>query len=104
MSSPFEVITYEDTMVFKYSLSEQEPQEQIERDVTLVWEEPLEKFLESFGSEKPYEVHSFKNEREKNLFITSIEDRTDEIIDEVDEEISQKMKFSHVYTSPTYED
>lgn len=104
MSSPFEVITYEDTMVFNYSLSEQEPQEQIVRDVTLVWEESLEKFLEAFGTEKPYQVHSFRDEREKNQFIASIEDRTDEIIDEVDEEISQKMKFSHVYTSPTYED
>lgn len=104
MNGPLEVITYEETMVFKYSLSEQEPQEQIEREVTLVWEESLEKFFESFGSEKPYEVHSFTNERERNQFVTSIEDRTDEIIDEVDEEISQKMKFAHVYTSPTYED
>lgn len=102
MSSKYDVITYEHTMVFNFSVSGEE--EQIMRKVTLVWEDTLEKFFEEHGSEKSYSVNSFDTEEEKKRFITDIEDATDQIIDEVDEEISQKMMFAHVYTSPTYED
>ncbi len=102
MSNKYDVITYEHTMVFNFSVSGED--EQLTRDVTLVWEDTLEKFFENHGSEKPYTINSFENEEEKTRFITDIEDATDQIIDDVDEEISQKMKFSHVYTSPTYED
>lgn len=45
-----------------------------------------------------------KNEKEKDRFISHIENESDEIIDDVQEEISRKMKFSFDYTSPTYED
>ena len=41
---------------------------------------------------------------EKDKFITNIENEADKIIEEVGEEISQKMKFRFDYTSPTYED
>lgn len=102
MSKKYDVITYEHTMVFNFSVSGEE--EQLTRDVTLIWEDTLEKFFENHGSEKIHTIHSFDNEEEKNRFIADIEDATDQIIDEVDEEISQKMKFAHVYTSPTYED
>lgn len=104
MSAKFEVITYEDIAVFNYSLPEKDEKEQIEREMTLVWEDTLEKLFEAYNPDKPYKINSFDTEREKNKFITNIENQNDAIIDEVDEEISRKMKFSFDYTSPTYED
>ncbi|HQS65885.1 MAG TPA: hypothetical protein PLM93_01705 [Sulfuricurvum sp.] len=100
----YEVITYEDVAVFNYVLPEKKEKEQVEREMTLVWEDSLEKFFEAYGSEKPYKITTFDMERQKNKFIADIEDKNDAIIDEVDEEISRKMKFSFDYTSPTYED
>lgn len=45
MSEKYEVITYEDIAVFNYSVPGVEEKEQIEREITLVWEDTLEKFL-----------------------------------------------------------
>lgn len=104
MSEKYEVITYEDIAVFNYSLPETDEKEQIEREMTLVWEDTLEKFIEAYNPEKPYKIHSFDKEKEKNKFIMNIENENDKIIDEVDEEIGRKMKFAFDYTSPTYED
>lgn len=104
MSDKYEVITYEDIAIFNYSLPEKEEKEQIEREMTLVWEDSLEKFLEAYSSEKPYNIISFDSEKQKNKFIADIDDKNDAIIDEVDEEIGRKMKFAFDYTSPTYED
>lgn len=104
MSQIFEVITYEDTAVFNYSLPEVEGTEQVCREMTLVWEDTLEKFFEAYDPQKPYKITSFDNERQKNKFIDAIDNENDKIIDEVDEEISRKMKFAFDYTSPTYED
>jgi len=36
--------------------------------------------------------------------MTSVEDETENIIDQVSEEISQKTKFGVEYTSPTHDD
>ena len=104
MSEKYEVITYEDIAVFNYSLPETEEQEQIEREITLVWEDTLEKFFETYTSDKPYKIHSFITQRQKEKFVDAIEAENENIIDEVDEEIGRKMKFSFDYTSPTYED
>ena len=104
MSQTYEVITYEDVIVFNYTLPEQDSVEQISRDVTLVWEDTIEKFFEAHTPQKPYTIHSFEKEKDKVKFIADIENKTEEIIDTIDEEISQKMKFGHFYTSPTYED
>lgn len=104
MSDKYEVITFEDNIAFNYTLPDDDKQEQINREVTIVWEETLEKFFETYGAQKPYEIHSFENEKKKNRFVADIEDKNEKIIDEVDEEISLKMKFVHAYTSPTYED
>ncbi len=104
MSTSFEVITYEDTVVFNYTLPEQEEPEQISRELTLVWEESLEALFEAYSPEKPYQIHTFKTQRDKDRFIESVEEKTDEIIDAVEEEISQHTKFGYNFTSPTYED
>ena len=100
----YKVITYEDNIVFNFTLPEDGKEKQLSKEVTLVWDETLEQFLDTYTNEKSYKVHSFKNEREKNRFIENIENATEEIIDQIDEEISQKMKFGFDYTSPTYED
>jgi hypothetical protein len=104
VSEKYEVITYEDIAVFNYSLPETEEQEQIEREITLVWEDTLENFFETYTSDKPYKIHSFITQRQKEKFVDAIEAENENIIDEVDEEIGRKMKFSFDYTSPTYED
>lgn len=104
MSNTYEVITYEDVAVFNYSLPENEEKEQVEREITLVWEDTLEKFFEAYNSEKSYKIHSFETEKKKNKFISDIDNENERIIDEVDEEIGRKMKFAFDYTSPTYED
>lgn len=104
MSEKYEVITYEDIAVFNYSVPGIEEKEHIEREITLVWEDTLEKFLETYDADRPYKINSFDTEKQKNRFITAIDDENEKIIDEVDEEISRKMKFGFDYTSPTYED
>ncbi|WP_151900331.1 hypothetical protein [Sulfurimonas hydrogeniphila] len=100
----YEVITYEENIVFNFTLPEDGKENQLSKEVILVWDDVLEKFLETFTQEKSYTIHSFKNAREKNRFIENIEKVTEEIIDQIDEDISQKMKFGFDYTSPTYED
>ena len=70
----------------------------------LVWDDTLENFFEEYNPERPYKINSFEKEKEKNKFINYIEIENEKIIDEVEEEISRKMKFSFDYTSPTYED
>lgn len=103
-SEEFDVITYKDVVVFNYTLPGEDTESQLDREVILVWEDTFEKFLEETKKEKPYKISSFKNARAKDRFITSVEDETEKTIDEVSEEISQKMKFGFEYTSPTYED
>jgi hypothetical protein len=98
----FQVITYKDTVQFKYKVDEQE--HFLEREITLVWEDTLESFQESFQNEKSYEIHTFKTKSHQNRFMQDIEDETDELIEQVNTEISQKSKFGFEYTSPTYED
>lgn len=100
----YEVITYKDIAIFNYELPGIDQKEQIEREMTLVWEDTLEKFFEVYSPDKPYTTNTFETEKQKNRFINAIEDENEKIIDDVDEEIGRKMKFSFDYTSPTYED
>ena len=104
MSEKYEVITYEDIAIFNYTVPGAVEKEQIDREITLVWEDTLEEFFEAYTLDKPYKIFSFEKEKEKNKFIKNIEDENERIIDEVDEEIGRKMKFAFDYTSPTYED
>ena len=104
MSEKYEVITYEENAVFNYTLPDKTTTGQVTRELTLVWEDTLEKFLETFGEEKAYEVHSFERKSLQEKFLESIDEATDDAIEQVQEEISQKSKFGFEYTSPTYED
>lgn len=104
MSEKYEVITYEDIAAFNYEVPGTGTIECVEREITLVWEETLEKLFEAYSPEKSYKIHTFDTEKQKNRFINAIDDENEKIIDDVDEEISRKMKFGFDYTSPTYED
>ena len=104
MSEKYDVITYEDIAIFNYTVPGTEEKEHLEREITLVWEDTLENFFETYNADRQYKINSFDTEKQKNRFITAIDDENEKIIDEVDEEISRKMKFGFDYTSPTYED
>ena len=104
MSETYEVISYQDIIVFNYTLPGKDTEDQIDREVIFVWEGTLEKFLEESKSLKPYKIDSFKREQDKNRFIANIENDTEKIMDEVEDEISQKMKFGNFFRSPTYQD
>jgi len=104
MGEKYEVITYEHTIGFNYTLPGEDEPRMLEKEVTLVWEDTLESFFQAYTKEKPYTINEFHQERSRDSFIQRIEDQNENLIDEVDEEIAQKMKFGFEYTSPTYED
>ena len=68
-NTEYEVITYTDTVAFNYTLPDQEEPQTIEHELTFIWEDTLEKFIEEHGTDRPYKVHTFKREREQNFFI-----------------------------------
>ncbi|HIQ46559.1 MAG TPA: hypothetical protein EYH57_02950 [Sulfurovum sp.] len=100
----FKVIMYEETVEFKYTLPDEDEEKIIERDIKIVWEDTLDAFLEEHGSEKPYKVYTFRREREQKFFIDQIENETDELIDEVQEEIANKMKFGFDFSGQLHND
>lgn len=100
----FEVITYEEDVSFKYTLPGEEEERSIEHDLTLIWEDTLEAFEEKYGKEKPYKLHTFRGARERDFFIHQIESRTEDLIDEVQEEIANKMKFGFEFTGQLHND
>lgn len=104
MSTPYEVITYKDIVSINYILPGNETKEKIEREIILIWEGTLEKFLEAFTPPKPYTVETFESEKEKERFLAFIEKESDEVMDEVQAEIARKMEYPLDYTSPTYKD
>ncbi|MDQ7084342.1 MAG: hypothetical protein Q9M36_05195 [Sulfurovum sp.] len=100
----FEVITYTDTVAFNYTLPNDDEARVIEHELTIVWEDTLEKFIEALGAEKAYKIHSFKREREQKSLIDQIDDETEDLIDNVQEEIANKMKFGFDFTGPLHND
>lgn len=100
----YEVITYVDTVAFNYTLPDEEEARTIEREITLPWEDSLEKLIEAHGAGKEYTVHKFKREREQNLFIERIEGEMEDLIDEVQEEIANKMKFGFDFSGQLHND
>ena len=69
----YEVITYTDMVAFNYTLPNDEEIQTIEHELTFIWEDTIEKFIEEHGTDKPYKVHTFKREREQRFFIEQIE-------------------------------
>lgn len=100
----FEVITYEEEVAFNYTLPGKDEQETIETEITLVWEDTLDKFKEIHGEEKAYEIHGFTLEKQRQFFIDQIENRTEQLIEEVEEEIANKMKYGFEFTGQLHND
>jgi len=100
----FEVITYDEEVVFNYNLPGEDEPRTIECEVTLIWEDTIEKFKEEHGENKAYEIHSFKLEKQQKSFIDQIENRTEELIEEVEEEIAKKMKYGFEFTGQLHND
>lgn len=103
-NKPYKVITYTDEVTFNYTLPGEEESQGIEHELTFVWEESLEAFIEEHGSDKPYKIHSFRREREQKFFMDQIENETEELIDEVQEEIANKMKFGFEFSGQLHND
>ncbi|CAA6807056.1 MAG: Unknown protein [uncultured Sulfurovum sp.] len=100
----YEVITYTDEVAFKYTLPSEDEPRTIERELTIVWEDTLEKFIEEHGADREYKVHTFPREREQNNLINQIDDLTEDLIDEVQEEIANKMKFGFDFSGQLHND
>ncbi len=103
-SQIFEVITYDEEVEFKYTLPDEEEERVIEAELTFVWEDTLEKFKEEFGTDKEYKVHTFRQQHHKQFFVDQVESRTDEQIEEVEEEIANKSKFGFEFTGQLHND
>ncbi len=103
-SKAYEVITYTDIVAFNYTLPDEEEPQTIEHELAIVWEDTLEKFIEEHGADRPYKIHTFKREREQNKLIEQIEGLAEDLIDEVQEEIANKMKFGFEFTGPLHND
>lgn len=103
-NEPYKVITYTDVVAFNYTLPEEEEVRTIERELSIVWEDTLEKFIETHGADKEYKVHTFKREREYNNLINQIDELTEDLIDEVQEEIANKMKFGFDFSGQLHND
>ncbi|MDQ7046092.1 MAG: hypothetical protein Q9M39_00060 [Sulfurovum sp.] len=100
----FKVIIYSDIVAFNYTLPGKDEEESIEHELTIVWEDTLEKFVEAHGADKPYKVRAFRREREQKFFIDQIESETEDLIDEVQEEIANKMKFGFDFSGQLHND
>jgi len=103
-NNEFEVITYIEEVSFSYTLPGEEEARTIEHEITVIWEDSLEKFIEEHGPDKPYKLNPFKREREQKFFINQIESKTEDLIDEVQEEIANKMKFGFDFSGQLHND
>jgi len=103
-NNAYEVISYTDMVAFNYTLPDEEEPQTIEHELTFIWEDTIEKFIEEYGTNKSYKVHTFKRESEQKFFIEQIEGRTEDLIDEVQEEIANKMKFGFEFSGQLHND
>ena len=100
----YEVITFTDDVAFNYTLPGEEEPRTTEHELTFIWEDTIEKFIEEHGTDKPYEIHTFKREREQNFFIEKVEGETEDLRDQIEEEIANKMKFGFEFTGQLHND
>lgn len=100
----FEVITYDEEAVFKYTLPDEDEERTIECELTFVWEDTLEKFIEQYGDSMPYKINTFKYANHHRFFLQQIENRMDQQIEEVEEEIANKMKYGFEFTGQLHND
>lgn len=100
----YTTITYEEEVQFKYTLPDEEEERFLEHELTLVWEESIEEFIKEHGEQKPYKVNEFKRESAQKFFLHQLEERTDGLIEEVQEEIANKMKFGFEFSGQLHND
>lgn len=100
----YELISYQEEVEFKYTLADEDEPRSIERELTFIWEDSIEKFIEEHGSDKPYKINSYKRETEYRFFVDQIEGRTEDMIEEIEEEIANKMKFGFEFTGQLHND
>jgi len=103
-NNEFDVIVYTEEVSFSYTLPNEDEPRTIEHELTTIWEDTLEKFKEEHGADKPYKIHAFKRPREQKFFIDQIESETEDLIDEVQEEIANKMKFGFDFSGQLHND
>ena len=101
---PYKVICFTDMVAFNFTLPDEEEEQSIEHELTFIWENTIEQFIEDHGTDKPYKVYSFRREREQSFFIHQIESQTEDLIDEVQEEIANKMKFGFEFSGQLHND
>ncbi len=100
----YEVISYDEVVVFNYTLPDEEEPQSLDRELTFVWEDTIEKFIEEHGEDRPYKVHRFQREREQKKFLDQLEGLTDDLIEEVQEDIANKMKFGFEFSGQLHND
>jgi predicted secreted Zn-dependent protease len=99
-----QIITYEEEVQFKYILPDEDEPRFLEHELTLIWEDSLEAFIKEHGQDKPYKINEFKLESAEKFFLHNLEERTDKIIEEVQEEIANKMKFGFEFSGQLHND
>ena len=100
----YTVITYEDEVEFKYTLPDDDKEQVMEHELTFVWEDTIEKFIAEHGADKAYKINSFKLKQHYDFFIHQVESRTDDIIEEVQEDIANKTKFGFEFSGQLHND
>ncbi len=100
----FEVITYEENVAFKFTSPETGEPDSLEHELTFIWEESIEEFIKEHGTDKAYKIQTFKRSRARDIFLEQVEGRTDDTIEEVQEEIANKMKFGFEFTGQLHND
>jgi hypothetical protein len=100
----YEVITYDEEVEFKYTLPDEDEERVIEAELTFVWEDSIEKLKEELGEDKEYKVHHFKLESHYRFFVDQVESRADDAIEEVEQEIANKLKFGFEFSGQLHND
>lgn len=101
---PYKVMTFTDEVSFKYTPPGEEEEQSIEEELTFVWEDTLEKFVEEYGEDKPFKMFAFNRVNEQKILIDRIEDKTDDMIEEVQDRIAGKMKFGFDFSGQLHND
>lgn len=100
----FEVISYEDEVSFTFTLEDGVTQETIESEITFIWEDTLEKFIEKFGPDKPYNLRTFSLEKQYNFYVHQLESRIEDELEEIEESIANKSKYGFEFTGQLHND
>ena len=99
----FEVISYEDEVSFTFTL-EDGTQESIESEMTFIWEDTLDKFIEKFGADKEYNLRTFSMEKQYRFYVDQLESRIEDELEEIEQSIANKSKFGFEFTGQLHND